>query len=189
MDTYTTYYKIVYEHYMKDFVHMMIPYIKGYLDEVIPVMETKLLMEKLKEQSIKDQLTGFYNRRYIEEAIELILNNAKRKGETIGILILDIDRFKKVNDTYGHDVGDLVSKSVAQAIKESIRESDIPIRFSGEEFLALLTNIKPGESKHIAEKIRKKNKKKCREQSYIFTKQNYAEKDNKHRRIRNTHRY
>ncbi|MGC9144061.1 GGDEF domain-containing protein, partial [Hydrogenobaculum sp.] len=147
--------QIVYEHYMKDFVQMMIPYIKGYLDEAIPVMESKLLMEKLKEQSIKDQLTGFYNRRYIEEAIDPILSNAKRKGETIGILILDIDHFKEVNDTYGHDVGDLVLKSVAQAIKESIRESDIPIRFGGEEFLVLLTNIKPGESEHIAEKIRK----------------------------------
>ncbi|MGC9286848.1 MAG: GGDEF domain-containing protein [Hydrogenobaculum sp.] len=147
--------QIVYEHYMKDFVQMIIPYIKGYLDEAIPVMESKLLMEKLKEQSIKDQLTGFYNRRYIEEAIDPILSNAKRKGETIGILILDIDHFKEVNDTYGHDVGDLVLKSVAQAIKESIRESDIPIRFGGEEFLVLLTNIKPGESEQIAEKIRK----------------------------------
>lgn len=147
--------QIVYEHYMKDFVNMMIPYIKGYLDEAIPVMESKLLMEKLKEQSIRDQLTGFYNRRYIEEAIDPILNNAKRKGETIGILILDIDHFKEVNDTYGHDAGDLVLKSVAQAIKESIRESDIPIRFGGEEFLVLLTNIKPGESENIAEKIRK----------------------------------
>ncbi|MGC8650001.1 MAG: GGDEF domain-containing protein [Hydrogenobaculum sp.] len=147
--------QIVYEHYMKDFVQMMIPYIKGYLDEAIPVMESKLLMEKLKEQSIKDQLTGFYNRRYIEEAIEPILNNAKRKDETMGILMLDIDHFKEVNDTYGHDVGDLILKSVAQAIKESIRESDIPIRFGGEEFLVLLTNIKPGESEQIAEKIRK----------------------------------
>jgi diguanylate cyclase (GGDEF)-like protein len=148
--------QIVYEHYMKDFVHMIIPYIKGYLDEAVPVMESKLLMEKLKEQSIRDQLTGFYNRRYIEEAIDPILNNAKRKGEAIGILILDIDHFKEVNDTYGHDVGDLVLKSVAQAIKESIRESDIPIRFGGEEFLVLLTNVKPGESENIAEKIRKK---------------------------------
>ncbi|GAB6078814.1 GGDEF domain-containing protein [Hydrogenobaculum acidophilum] len=147
--------QIVYENYMKDFVHMIIPYIKGYIDEAIPVMESKLLMEKLKEQSIKDQLTGFYNRRYIEEAIEPILNNAKRKNETIGILILDIDHFKEVNDTYGHDAGDMVLKSVAQAIKESIRSSDIPIRFGGEEFLVLLTNVKPGESEHIAEKIRK----------------------------------
>jgi diguanylate cyclase (GGDEF)-like protein len=140
---------------MKDFVNMIIPYIKGYLYEAITVMESKLLMEKLKEQSIKDQLTGFYNRRYIEEVIDPILNNAKRKGETMGILTLDIDHFKEVNDTYGHDAGDLVLKSVAQAIKESIRESDIPIRFGGEEFLVLLTNVKPGESENIAEKIRK----------------------------------
>jgi len=147
--------QIVYENYMKDFVHMMIPYIKGYIDEAVPVMESKLLMERLKEQSIKDQLTGFYNRRYIEETIEPILQNAKRKGETIGLLMLDIDHFKEINDTYGHDLGDLVLRSVSQAIKESIRSSDIPIRFGGEEFMVLLTNVKPEESVNIAEKIRK----------------------------------
>jgi len=147
--------QIVYEHYMKDFVNMIIPYIKGYLDEAIPVMESKLLMEKLKEQSIRDQLTGFYNRRYIEEAIDPILNNAKRKGETIGVLMIDVDHFKEINDKYGHDVGDMVLKTVAQTIKESIRESDIPIRFGGEEFMVLLANVKPGDSESVAEKIRK----------------------------------
>ncbi len=147
--------QIVYEHYMEDFINMMIPYIKGYIDEAVPVMESKLLMEKLKEQSIRDQLTGFYNRRYIEEAIEPILNNAKRRGATTGILMLDVDHFKEVNDNYGHDVGDMVLKFVSKAIKESIRESDIPVRFGGEEFLVLLTDVKPEDSVDVAEKIRK----------------------------------
>lgn len=147
--------QIVYEHYMEEFIKMMIPYIKGYLNEASPVMESKILMQKLKERSVRDQLTGFYNRRYIEEAIEPILNNAKRRETTIGLLMLDVDHFKEINDTYGHDVGDLVLKNVAQAIKESIRESDIPIRFGGEEFMVLLTDIKSDDAMLVAEKIRK----------------------------------
>jgi diguanylate cyclase (GGDEF) domain len=69
--------------------------------------------------------------------------------------MIDVDHFKEINDKYGHDVGDMVLKTVAQTIKESIRESDIPIRFGGEEFLVLLTNVKPGDSESVAEKIRK----------------------------------
>lgn len=147
--------QIVYENYMEEFIRMMIPYIKGYIDEAIPVMESKLLMEKLKEQSIRDQLTGFYNRRYIEDSIEQILNTAKRRGSTTAILMLDIDHFKEINDTYGHDVGDMVLKNISKAIKESIRESDIAIRFGGEEFMVILIDVKPDDAILVAEKIRK----------------------------------
>ncbi len=146
--------QIVYEKYMEDFIKMIIPYVKGYLREAASVMESKILMQKIKEQAIRDQLTGFYNRRYIEEAIEPILKNAKRRGATIGLLMLDIDYFKEINDRYGHDVGDLVLRSVSQAIRESIRESDIPIRFGGEEFMVLLTDVK-NNAVNVAEKIRK----------------------------------
>jgi len=148
-------FQVVYEPEMEEFIQLLIPYLKGYLNESAPVLEARTYMEMLKEQSIVDPLTGFYNRRFLEEIANNLTAQIKRRNSALGILAIDIDFFKQVNDTYGHDVGDEVLKEVAKAIKESIRESDIPIRFGGEEFLVLLVDIQPGYSVQVAEKIRK----------------------------------
>ena len=147
--------QIVYEKEMDMFIRMIIPYIKGYLQEASPVLESKSLMELLKEQSYIDQLTGLYNRRFLEEVADKISAQIKRRGTLLGILMVDIDFFKEVNDRYGHDVGDRVLKEVAQVVKNSVREADYVIRFGGEEILVLLMDVKENMSEKVAEKIRR----------------------------------
>lgn len=148
-------FQIVYEPEMEEFIELLIPYIKGYLDESAPVLEARTYMDLLKEQSIIDPLTGLYNRRFLEETINTITAQMKRRGTTLGILAIDVDYFKQVNDVYGHDAGDKVLVEVAKTIKSSIRESDIAVRYGGEEFLVLLMDVQQGYSVHVAEKIRK----------------------------------
>jgi len=147
-------FQVVYEPDMEEFIKLLIPYIKGYLDESAPVLEARTYMDLLKEQSIIDALTGLYNRRFLEETINTITAQIKRRGTTLGILAIDVDYFKQVNDAYGHDAGDKVLVEVAKTIKSSIRESDIAVRYGGEEFLVLLMDVQPGYSVHVAEKIR-----------------------------------
>jgi len=133
-----------------------IPYIKAYLNEISPVIEAKYTLEILHSQTIKDPLTGLFNRRYLESILPTIIASAKRREEKIGFLMIDMDYFKKVNDTYGHEAGDIVLQTLAEILKSSIRKSDIAIRYGGEEFLIILQNIKSLEDAlEVAEKIRK----------------------------------
>ncbi|EDP75819.1 diguanylate cyclase [Hydrogenivirga sp. 128-5-R1-1] len=147
--------QIVYEKDMDVFVRMLIPYIKGYLQEASPVLESKSLMELLQQQSYIDQLTGLYNRRFLDEIADKLSAQVKRRGTSLGILMIDIDYFKQINDKYGHDVGDRVLKEIASIIKSSVREADYVIRFGGEEILVLLVDVREGTAKKVAEKIRR----------------------------------
>ena len=147
--------QIVYEKDMDVFVRMLIPYIKGYLQEASPVLESKSLMELLQQQSYIDQLTGLYNRRFLDEIADKLSAQVKRRGTSLGILMIDIDYFKQINDKYGHDVGDRVLKEIASVIKGSVREADYVIRFGGEEILVLLVDVREGTAKKVAEKIRR----------------------------------
>ena len=132
-----------------------LPYIKSYLDEASSIIESKYTLKLLKKQSIKDPLTNLYNRRYLEETLPLIIANAKRKNNKVGFLMIDVDYFKKVNDKYGHDAGDVILKNVSNILLNSLRESDLAVRFGGEEFLAILTNLKSkNDLFKAAEKIR-----------------------------------
>jgi len=131
--------------------------IKKYFDVVLPIIETKKLLQSFKEKSLKDELTGLYNRRFLEEYLDRIVPLAKEQNIKLGILMIDIDYFKKVNDAYGHDIGDIVLKTVAGIIKSQIRQSDVCIRYGGEEFMVILYDIKNEKNLlNIAEKIRKK---------------------------------
>lgn len=147
--------QLVYEPEMEPFISLVIPYIKSYLNEAGPVLEARTYMDILREQSLRDQLTGLYNRRFLEEIIDTLSAQTKRRGTTLGILMVDVDYFKEVNDKYGHDVGDRVLKEVASQIRKSVRESDMVIRYGGEEFMVLLVDVEPGKSEEVAEKIRK----------------------------------
>ncbi len=126
-----------------------------YLEEAQPLLLTKKQLELLKEQSLKDELTGLYNRRFLNSTIDFIIEHTKRHKKSLGVLMCDLDHFKRVNDTYGHDVGDLVLKGVAEIIKSSSRRSDLTVRYGGEEFLVLLTDIDKNGALKVAEKIRK----------------------------------
>ena len=121
-------------------INEKIPHLRNYLEAAKPVIESKLLMEKLRENSLKDGMTGLYNRRFLEEFITQFMNQASRNKDTYHIMMLDIDYFKQVNDTYGHDVGDKVIIAMGELLLKSIRSSDLAIRYGGEEFVIMLQN-------------------------------------------------
>lgn len=110
----------------------------------------------LYEQTIRDYLTHLFNRRYLETALTRELHRATQNQASIGIIILDIDHFKKINDSYGHVVGDLYLKEVGQCLKSSIRKSDIACRYGGDEFVLILPQATLEVVKKRAEYIRKK---------------------------------
>jgi diguanylate cyclase (GGDEF)-like protein len=96
------------------------------------------LRETLREQSIRDPLTRLFNRRFLEESFERELQLAGRKKQSIAILFLDLDHFKRFNDTFGHDAGDSVLQSMADLFRNFFRTTDICCRYGGEEFAILL---------------------------------------------------
>jgi diguanylate cyclase (GGDEF)-like protein len=126
-----------------------------YLNEAASIVEAKYTLNLMKENSLTDQMTGLYNRRYLEEILDKIAASTIREKSLLGILMVDVDYFKKVNDTYGHDAGDAVLKELAKTMINSVRESDFVVRFGGEEFIIILQNIKDEEGiVKVAEKIR-----------------------------------
>ena len=112
------------------------------------------LFQKTKDLANKDYLTGAYNRRYFFEASEAIIDKNLRKDKDIAVATLDIDHFKNVNDTYGHDVGDIAIKEIVTVLNKSLRASDLVARFGGEEFCILIEDISKKDMKELFEKIR-----------------------------------
>lgn len=135
-------------------IKMLLPLIKNYLDSAKPVIESKILTEMLKDSSLRDGMTGLYNRRFLERYLEKATFQASRAKTGYAILMIDIDYFKMVNDTYGHDNGDLVIKGLVEILRDNIRESDLAIRFGGEEFLVMLYNPTEEGALKVAEKLR-----------------------------------
>lgn len=106
-----------------------------------------------------DSMTNLYNRKFFEEEkafIESSFKNRRRAGDGVAIALFDIDNFKKINDTYGHDMGDVVIKELGGIIRGSIRDHDVPIRFGGEEFLIIFHNANLETATRIANRIREK---------------------------------
>ncbi|MEA2049206.1 MAG: GGDEF domain-containing protein [Campylobacterota bacterium] len=132
-----------------------IPVISNYFEMSKPVIESKILMSILKETTLRDPMTTLYNRRFLNELLDSNVATRVKENCNHAILMIDIDFFKKVNDTYGHDVGDTVIKKLALIMKESVRNSDMPVRYGGEEFLILLTNTNREKTFEISEHIRK----------------------------------
>jgi len=112
----------------------------------LQISEIEALQAKLKEQAIRDPLTGLYNRRYLQEALERELHKAQRDVLPLSLVLMDLDRFKNCNDTYGHKAGDLVLQALADMLCETTRKEDIICRYGGEEFLVVL----PGTQAEIA---------------------------------------
>ena len=135
-------------------VNDMLPVVKSYFQESMHVLEVNNAMAFIRDQSLSDELTGLYNRRYLEEVSSQFLEVNLKKGVPLGFLMIDLDYFKRVNDDLGHDAGDMVLKKISATLKEVVRETDTVIRFGGEEILVLANNIQPGTAKDLAEKIR-----------------------------------
>ena len=112
------------------------------------------LRETLKEESIRDSLTGLYNRRFLEETLERELARAQRRKSPLALIMADVDHFKRFNDTYGHDAGDAVLRSVAETLKSNIRGSDIACRFGGEEFTLVLLESTLAAAREKTESLR-----------------------------------
>ena len=127
--------------------------IKKYLEETKPILESKILMEALKEKNLTDSLTGLYNRKYLDEIVEKQLALDVKNGSIYAIMFLDIDYFKMVNDTYGHDVGDDILRKLAITMKKSIGANETLVRYGGEEFLILMKNATQESAKELANKI------------------------------------
>ncbi|MCW8837546.1 MAG: GGDEF domain-containing protein [Thiovulaceae bacterium] len=117
-----------------------LPSISNYLEAAKPVIESNILMDKLHDTSLRDGMTNLYNRRFLENFIDKIMSQIQRAEETYHVMMLDVDFFKMVNDTYGHDIGDKVIVDLANVLKNNIREADLAIRYGGEEFLIMLHN-------------------------------------------------
>lgn len=115
----------------------------------------KAAEEELKKQANNDYLTGLFNRRYFQQISLNLINIAKRQAGNLCVIMLDIDKFKMVNDTYGHSAGDEVLKHLSSTLTKYTRESDIVARLGGEEFAVLLLNSDIKNTAATAEKLRK----------------------------------
>ena len=117
-------------------------------------MENARLYLQVQKQAETDSLTGIPNRRTFQTALERELSRAARNGEQVTLAMFDIDHFKSLNDTYGHQVGDDVLKKVAQSLATACRDFDTPARYGGEEFVVILPSCSSKESLMVAERLR-----------------------------------
>ncbi len=129
------------------------------LDKIIKISDKQSqsivkLNTELLEMAYRDPMTNAYNRRYFFETGEKLLSFAKREKHTFTVAMMDIDKFKNVNDTYGHDIGDAVIIDLSNNITKLLRESDICARFGGEEFAVIYQNTNIDNAKIVSEKIR-----------------------------------
>lgn len=116
--------------------------------------EVQALQTRLREQAIRDPLTGLFNRRYLTETFDRELLRAHRNGSPISAIMGDIDHFKSVNDTYGHQAGDEVLRAFGTLLKQGARGSDICCRYGGEEFLLVLFDMAIDDAWRRAERLR-----------------------------------
>jgi diguanylate cyclase (GGDEF)-like protein len=107
-------------------------------EQVALSLSNAKLRQVLRDQSIKDPLTGLFNRRYMEETLVRELSRAERQGTPLSVIVVDVDHFKKVNDTHGHPAGDAVLRKMGQYLGGAVRESDVACRYGGEEFVLIL---------------------------------------------------
>jgi two-component system cell cycle response regulator len=110
----------------------------------------------LSEISARDSLTGLYNRWYVMEKIDSEMNRSLRHGSPVSLIMMDIDHFKRVNDSFGHSAGDRVLRSVGQVLRDSCRVYDVAGRYGGEEFCIVLPETKVGNTTVVAERIRER---------------------------------
>jgi diguanylate cyclase (GGDEF)-like protein len=113
------------------------------------------LREVLRAQSIRDGLTGLFNRRYMEESLERELRRAVRRQGSVGVMMIDVDHFKRFNDSFGHDAGDALLRELAKIFKNNFRGEDIVCRYGGEEFTVILPDSTLESTRERAEHLRK----------------------------------
>lgn len=130
--------------------------IQSIIDSLSLSLANLKLRSTLRQQSIRDPLTGMYNRRYMEETLEREVLRAARNNEPVGVIMLDIDHFKEFNDTFGHQAGDVLLQDLGRFFLSHVRGEDVACRFGGEEFLLLLPGSSVEETRQRAEELREK---------------------------------
>ncbi|MBE0685247.1 MAG: diguanylate cyclase [Anaerolineaceae bacterium] len=130
--------------------------------------EIEKLQIQLKEQAIRDPLTGLFNRRFFDEYFSNELIRSIRTNTPISLLMVDIDHFKSVNDRFGHDVGDQVLEMLGEILKTMFRKSDVSCRFGGEEFLVLLPGLAHDQAFNRAEALRERFEQASREAEFLY---------------------
>jgi diguanylate cyclase (GGDEF)-like protein/PAS domain S-box-containing protein len=114
------------------------------------------LNSELHRQAIHDPLTGFYNRYHMDDALVHEVERARRYGQPLGLLVVDMDHFKPINDTYGHTVGDVVLKRAAEAIQAEVRAVDVICRFGGDEFVVVMPGSNQEQSQSVAKRLQER---------------------------------
>ncbi len=137
-----------------DRIRSLLPFIKDYVDAAKPEIVSKKLMQILERNAQTDPLTGLYNRKFLEKYLDNVIYNGKQKKIPCGLMMVDIDFFKQINDNYGHDIGDIAIKTIANTLRDVVDENGIIIRFGGEEFIVVLNNANEEILQKTAEKIR-----------------------------------
>lgn len=124
----------------QDRIRELLPFIQDYIDSAKPEIVSKKLMQILEKNAQTDPMTGLYNRKFLEKYIDNTLYKGSMKDTACGIMMVDIDFFKLINDNYGHDVGDIAIKTISNTLTDVVNEEDVVIRFGGEEFIVIQVN-------------------------------------------------
>ena len=124
----------------------------GYIGSCVDVTE-KIEGEMLTKMARTDNLTGLFNRNYLEYLLNSEFHKARQEKTNFIVMMADVDKFKSINDNFGHSTGDAVLRSVAQKLSENIRKSDIAGRYGGDEFVVILSKITTDEAREIAQRI------------------------------------
>jgi diguanylate cyclase (GGDEF)-like protein len=135
-------------------VRAILPFINDYVDSSKPEIVSKKLMQILEKSAQTDPLTNLYNRKYLEKYIDGTLYTGMYKNVPCGLMMVDIDFFKLINDNYGHDIGDIAIKTIANTLIDVVSDTDVIIRFGGEEFIVLLNDCTEEKLHSKAEEIR-----------------------------------
>lgn len=134
---------------------LLLPFIQVFLRESASTVEAKRLLDTLRESALRDPLTALHNRRFLEEYVITLESATRRRKTHLSVLLMDLDHFKEVNDTWGHDAGDNVLKAAAKVLSgQVVRASDLVIRYGGEEFLVILQGNEISFGVAMAERIR-----------------------------------
>ncbi len=123
-------------------------------EQIAMALSNLQLRERLRAQSVRDPLTGLFNRRYLQETFERELSRAKRENRSVGLAVLDVDHFKRFNDSFGHQAGDVVLREVAQALIKGLRKEDVACRFGGEEMVLVLPGASSEDTRLRADALR-----------------------------------
>jgi diguanylate cyclase (GGDEF)-like protein len=128
--------------------------LESYLSGAATGLSNLRLLESTKQQANVDELTGLYNRRFLEEYARKLIAMARRKSQPLGVIMMDLDHFKEFNDVYGHETGDRILKHFAKTASRAIREANLAARYGGEEFVVILPETDAQSCLKVAERIR-----------------------------------